>query len=358
MDKDQIQTEALAAIAPYRRCGIDSSMGSGKTMMGIRHMDKEYNDSCRFLIVGSRKSVYKAWKEDIEKFKMDHLIPHLKFTTYRSLDKQDLDYDVIYLDECHNLKLSHDPWLSRYQGKILGLTGTPPKKPNSERGIMVDKYCPIVFTYKTDTAIDDGILNDYEIFVHMLDLSTARNLQMKKGESVWYTSERASYDYWTSQIEVAAPHRIHMTRLMRMKAMQSFPSKERLGAMLFSNTNKKCLIFANTKEQADRLCKNSYHSTNPKSEDNLTFFKEGNIIKLSAVQQLSESVNVPNLEEGIILHAFGNERTASQKIGRFLRLNPKQRSTVRILCYRDTVDEEWVKAALEDFDQTKITYLQ
>jgi len=357
MDKDDIQTEALKAIAPHRRCGVDSSMGSGKTMMGIRHMDKEYNDSCRFLIVGSKKSVFKAWKEDIEKFGMKHLIPHLKFTTYRSLHKQDFDYDVVYLDECHNLKFSHDPWLSNYQGKILGLTGTPPVRATSERGIMVNKYCPIVFVYKTDTAIDDGILNDYEIFVHLLHLNTARTLPMKKGDSVWYTSEQSSYDFWTDKIENGPPARAQMARIMRMKAMQGFPSKEKLGAMLFNGTNKKCLIFANTKEQAERLCKYSYHSTNPRSEDNLTFFKEGNIIKLSAVQQLSESVNIPNLEEGIILHAYGNERTASQKIGRFLRLNPKQKSTVRILCYLDTIDVEWVKSALEGFDQSKITYL-
>lgn len=357
MDKNQIQSDALKAIGNLHRAGVDSSMGSGKTMIGIKHMSREYTDTCRFLIVGPKKAVFKAWMSDMKEFGYGYLSEHVKFSTYVSLCKKDKDYDVVYLDECHNLKASHEEWLSDFNGKILGLTGSRPRHETSERGLMVAKYCPIVFTYKVDDAIKDGILNDYKIIVHYLDLDTSKNIPMTKGDKVWYTSEQASYDYWTSQIMFASPAKVHMTRLMRMKAMQSFPSKEKLGVKLFNSTTEKCLIFANTKEQADRLCDFSYHSGNSKSEDNLTFFKEGNIIKLSAVQQLSESVNIPRLKEGIILHAFGNEKVASQRIGRFLRLNPNEESTVRVLCYRNTVDEEWVQSALADFDQTKITYI-
>ena len=45
--------------------------------------------------------------------------------------------------------------------KIIGLTGTPPKFSNSEKGIMVNRYCPIVYKYITDSAVEDKILNDY-----------------------------------------------------------------------------------------------------------------------------------------------------------------------------------------------------
>jgi hypothetical protein len=42
--------------------------------------------------------------------------------------------------------------------------------------------------------------------------------------------------------------------------------------------------------------------------------------------------------------------------GRLLRLNPDDKAIVHILCYMDTVDEKWVKEALEGFDQTKIIW--
>jgi len=56
------------------------------------------------------------------------------------------------------------------------------------------------------------------------------------------------------------------------------------------------------------------------------------------------------------MHAYGNERKSSQRIGRLLRLNPDEKAIVHILCYKNTVDERWVKEALEDFDQNKIVW--
>jgi superfamily II DNA or RNA helicase len=67
-------------------------------------------------------------------------------------------------------------------------------------------------------------------------------------------------------------------------------------------------------------------------------------------------VNIPDLKQGIIMHAYGNERKSSQRIGRLLRLNPDDTAIVHILCYVDTVDEKWVRDALENFDQSKIMW--
>jgi len=92
------------------------------------------------------------------------------------------------------------------------------------------------------------------------------------------------------------------------------------------------------------------------SEDNLKLFKEGKINRLSCVLQLSEGVNIPNLKQGIIMHAYGNERKAAQRIGRLLRLNPDDQAIVHILCYKNTIDEKWVKDALEFFDDSKIEW--
>jgi superfamily II DNA or RNA helicase len=57
------------------------------------------------------------------------------------------------------------------------------------------------------------------------------------------------------------------------------------------------------------------------------------------------------------MHAYGNERKSAQRIGRLLRLNPDDVSTTHVLCYKDTIDEEWVRSALEGLDPEKITYL-
>jgi superfamily II DNA or RNA helicase len=224
---------------------------------------------------------------------------------------------------------------------------------------MVNKFCPLVYRYTTDKAIDDNILNDYRIIVHKLILSKLKTIQQKtKKGTFWWTSEQDVYDYWCKRLDDArGPKETQIIRVMRMKALMGFPSKENLAKKLLNRSTQKCILFANTQDQADRMCPNSYHSNNPISDQNLMAFKEGTIDKLSCVLQLNEGVNIPNLKEGIIMHAYGNERKSAQRIGRLLRLNPDDTSTIHVLCYKDTVDEDWTADALRGFDSSKISWV-
>ncbi len=235
------------------------------------------------------------------------------------------------------------------------MTGTPPKRGYSEKGKLVNEFCPVVYTFKADDAIENGILNDYQIIVHELSLSKEKNYKVTMKDKSYMTDEESNYIYWSRRIDVGHGN-MHMIRVMRMKALMEYPTKEKYAKLLFDNINTKCILFANTQAQADKLCKFSYHSNNSQSEDNLLKFKTGEITKLSTVLQLNEGINIPDLKQGIIMHAYGNERKAAQRIGRLLRLNPDDKAIVHILCYMGTVDEKWVKEALEGFDQTKIVW--
>ena len=141
-----------------------------------------------------------------------------------------------------------------------------------------------------------------------------------------------------------------------MRALMDYTSKESYVKSMIQNMSGKCIVFANTQKQADRICKHSYHSQNPKSEENLELFSDGRIDKLSCVLQLSEGVTIPNLKQGIIMHAYGNERKTAQRIGRLLRLNPSETATCHILCYKNTQDERWIENALKSFDSSKVNY--
>jgi len=360
--KDQIQAEGLEAIGDLQQSGVEISMGVGKTFLGIKHMAKVYHDTAKYLVAAPRKTIFQSWKDDASDFGFQSLLPHIDFTTYRSLPKQALDYDVVYLDECHSLKDSHREWLDQYLaqgGKIIGLTGTYPVSTYTEKGKMCNKYCPKVYEYQTDDAVDDHILNDYRIFIHQLYLDGAPTIPVKtKDGKEFFTSEVKSYQYWTDRLDMAfTQQQEHIARIQRMKTLQGFPSKEVYAAKLLSKVTKKTIIFTNTQAQADRLCEHSVHSKNKDSQENLRMFKEGEILKLSAVEQLSEGVSIPNLETGIIMHAYANNRKASQKIGRLLRLNPDETATIHILCYINSVDGDWVASALSHLDQSKIEWI-
>jgi superfamily II DNA or RNA helicase len=356
MKREEIQEEALTATLGLARCGLGLATGVGKTLVGLLHMERNYSPLVNILVVAPKVSIFGSWRFEAEKFGKSKLLENVTFTTYLSLSKHDpREYDIVYLDECHSLLDSHRKFLENFTGKILGLTGTPPKYMQSEKGRMVKEFCPIVYTFITDEAVDNGILNDYQIIVHELQLSSAKNYPVVMKDRNFMTSEQQNYGYWSNRINSGSGP-AHITRVMRMKAMMEYPTKEKYTKKLMESISTKCIVFANTQDQADRLCKHSYHSNNPQSESNLTAFKDGSISQLSCVMQLNEGVNIPNLKQGIIMHAYGNERKASQRIGRLLRLNPDDKAIVHILCFMGTVDEKWVKEALEGFDQSKILW--
>jgi superfamily II DNA or RNA helicase len=357
--REQVQKEALEIAHKHKRCGLGISMGVGKTLIGLKYIDDLQGKNMRklkVLVVAPKLSIFKSWETDAVKFNID--ITNVEFSTYLSLYKQNPHvYDIVVLDECHSLLNSSLVFLEMFTGRILGLTGTPPRHYNSEKGQLVFKYCPIMYKYTTDVAVDDDILNDYKIIVHKMALSTENTIEVKLKDKSFFTSESKNYSYWTQRImDANTKKQEQIASIMRMKALMDFRTKEQYAKDLVLEIEDKCIIFCNTQDQADRLCKHSYHSGNVDSEDNLENFKKGNIDYLSCVLQLNEGVNIPNLKVGIILHAYGNERKSSQRIGRLLRLNPDDTSVIHILCYRNTVDDRWVTEALKDFDQSKIKY--
>lgn len=359
-NREIVQEDALNIALKNKRCGLGISMGVGKTRIAIEHLYSNYHSVITALVVIPKLSIKDAWEEELNiKTKYNHLADHITFTTYLSLNKHNPnDYDIVYLDECHSLKESHETFLSQFKGKILGLTGTPPKNRSSEKGKMVQKYCPMLYLFDVDSATESKILNDYKIIIHELELSKLPSLKKKnKKGGFWYTSEQKDYNYVTSRcMEAQTQKQIQFARIMRMRALMDYTSKESYVKSMIQNMSGKCIVFANTQKQADRICKHSYHSQNPKSEENLELFSDGRIDKLSCVLQLSEGVTIPNLKQGIIMHAYGNERKTAQRIGRLLRLNPSETATCHILCYKNTQDERWIENALKSFDSSKVNY--
>jgi len=263
------------------------------------------------------------------------------------------------MDEGHNVTEKALSFLSAFTGRILSLSGTPAKPPKkgqlgSAKYYIMEKYFPIVYTYKTDDAVKDGILNDYRIIVHEIPLSQVKNIPNKKG---WLNSEQNNYNYWNRMInESDSKEAEYKFKLLRMKALQSYPGKGEYAKKLVLDITEKCLVFCSSQKQADEY-PHSYHSKNPKSEENLAKFKSGEIMLLACCEMLSEGITVPDLAQVVIYHTYsGNSPKTKQKLARAMSMIPTKVATVSILVYQKTQDEVWSKSVLEDFDQTKVTY--
>jgi superfamily II DNA or RNA helicase len=369
--KQALQDQVLATIQGRRLAGIALTMGLGKTLIGLRDMDRllaagKLPDQVAgrpFLVAAPTQAILDSWPQEARKFGLAHLLDHLEFTTYRSLGKALAagPYQKLYLDECHALKDSHEPGLKAHVAKkrsILGLTGTPPAQAHSEKGRLVATFCPILVDYTTDEAVLAGLLNDYRLVVHRLPLRTERDYVLTtKSGSQFTTSERENYLYWSKRLANADQDQlpIETLRILRMQALMNYPGKGHYMRYLADQQTEKVLLFTCNQQQAEQQAAHTYHSKNKTSQTNLDKFNAGDIQRLACVAQLSEGISIANLRVGIIWHAFGNERKAAQRIGRLLRLNPDQTATVHLLMYQDTIDEHWVRQALEAFDPAKIS---
>ncbi len=367
--RQALQDHVLATVHGRQLAGAAVAMGIGKTLIGLRDMERLLTGgrlpAKPFLVAAPTQAILDTWSQEAHKFDLAHLLAAIDFTTYRSLSKTlaRAHYHKLYLDECHALKDSHEPGLKAHVARkksILGLTGTPPVQPDSEKGRLVAAYCPMLVDYTTDEAVLAGLLNDYRLVVHRLSLSSVRDypLTLKSG-SQFVTSERENYHYWSARLANAAQDAlpIETLRILRMQALMNYPGKGRYMTHLASQFSEKVLLFTCNQQQAEQQAERTYHSKNKHSQANLAKFNAGEIQRLACVAQLSEGINIPNLRVGIIWHAFGNERKAAQRIGRLLRLNPDETATVHLLMYQDTVDEHWVAQALSAFDPTKISYV-
>lgn len=366
--RELIQQEALRAILLYDKAGLHISMGVGKTYIGIQYLAVlSQHMTIKALVLAPKVSIFDSWKTDLLKFNYEELGKCLTYSTYLSLNKHNpSDYNVVILDEAHNCKQSHTEFLRKFKGRILGLTGTPPRYLNSEKGRIMELFYPIRYVYTVDEAVGNSILNDYRINIIGLPLDSSNNVLIEAKTKSFYSSEVKQYNWISTEIDRSSmdltplgQKKLFYRRINRINYLKQFQGKISLTQHIIKTlipSTEKCLIFANTIEQAELLCEDTYHSKNPKdiNKEVLEKFNSGEITRVAAVEQLSEGISIKDLKHIIILHSYGNEKRASQKIGRALRLSLGETANINMLYYEDTIDHKWVQSALEDFDNEKM----
>lgn len=361
MTREDLSQDILKTTLNLLRFSLDLGTGVGKTGILLQHMKRDYHEGISFLVVIPRNSLINNWKKEAVKRDCEFLLKHITFVTYRSLHLVKLDYDAIYFDEAHNLNKNH-----HYQAietlpsniKMIAVTGTY----FSEEEMYYERFTdlfPLVYTFGITDAIKAGWLNDFRILIHWVPLSNSIRVKSFGGK---YETEVQAYRNINAALNRAEKKceygKLQRLRIVRMKLLQGFRSKELYAKEMMKYFQKKAIIFCESTKQADTLCQHSYHSKNKKgiSEKNLELFSSGEIKKLSAVGQLNEGTNIPDLVNIGILHSYSNKKKSSQRIGRGLRLAPDsgEIAYIHILVYQNTIDADWCRNALSDFEKEKI----
>lgn len=369
--KDVIQDAVLEKIencpndpiTGKKRACVVLGTGVGKSYLVLKQMVKNYHEFATFLIVIPRASLKKNWIDEMIKHGLSYLIPHVHFINYRSFTKVENKFDWVFFDEVHNLNKTHmyvHLNCEMTNTNWFGLTATMFPEGSADRAVFDDHFT-IVHTFTTAHAVEEKLLNDYRILIHRIPLSSSYRMRV-----LWHDAlpEDQCIKHLTTAIHNSEKNKkyqvLNQQRIQRSKFLQTTRTKTNYAKALSKAIKTKTLIFAESTSIADEICQHSFHSKNtPRlNEINLTKFKNGEIMQLSAVGQLNEGVNIPNLENVIVMHTYNSFSKLEQRIGRALRLEVDQTAYVHILVHHETVDMEWMRNALANFNKEKIGYVK
>jgi len=298
-------------------------------------------------------------------------------------------YDLVIIDEAHHLTmLSSQFFRANVVLRVLGLTATfPDPKQEPEKYTLLREIAPVVFTYPLDQGVDEGVIADFEINVILSVLDDKKKIiPAGNKKKPFLQTEKAAYEYQSKRITAMrielgnglskdpakAEERVRFMELARYRFMCNLPSKMRIAQAVIAKEYvgpllaavehvqphhmQRTLVFAGSIEQCGILCgEQVYHSKSGK--DALNKFLSKELSLLGCVKALDEGVNIPDLDQAIIVQVDSNPRSLVQRVGRVVRYREGHKARVFILCVQNTVDESWLKTALAGFDVKRIKYL-
>lgn len=356
--RNQIQKNVTAAIVENNYSGIiyvSPRVGKSKIVCDALKNKKIKNK--KILIIAPYNTILDSWTVEFTKWKIP--TSNITLANQRSLSKLNLnEYHNIICDEIHTLSDAQIEVLKEQSNPILGLTGS---LSNDSKKLLKDTLnIQPIYTYSVDEAINDGIVSDYTVYLIPVDLDTKdKYIDAGSKTSPFKTTEFLNYQYLTEQFNKFKRAAWNNPKMEAIK--MQFASKR--ASLIYSAKSKikkvkeiidkidRCLIFTARIEIANELA-NSYHSKS--DENNLEKFKNSEINKLAVCEMTNMGVTFPKLKTGIFHQMKSSEESAIQKVMRMCNIDGKEKAEIYITYFRNTVDEEWVRKALNGLDQTKI----
>ena len=317
----------------------------------------QMNDSCTMLIAYPDNKIKQSWIEEFEE--MGYINDNITYTTHRSLNKQaGTEFDIVVIDEIHLLseaQIGACVDLFSQNDHILGLTGTLSKY--TKRDLSQDLGLEVLAEYPIETAIEEGVIVDYQITVIKVPLDDVTPIQFKKGKKTEFKQFKA-YSYIINKMMYAGGNTMFM-RLARMRLIQNSIAKLNVTKkILRDHHDERILVFCGITKIADALGIPSHHSKS-KDKDAFKRFAEGEGTHMAVVKIGNTGITYKPLNKVIINYFDSNAENLAQKINRCMAMEyntPDKKADIYIICSTEKVEEKWLKKALEFFDENKIIY--
>lgn len=358
-NKQKLQRQIVQLLNKYRRGIIIASTGSGKTKAAIDHLTSIWHDEIRILWVTPTEVLRDIdTPAEFDKWDAGHVKDSTDFICYASLPKiVNQIYDVAILDEAHTITdLKYVFFKNNRVTNIICLTATKPSDSEKKKILYKNLKLPILIDIKPIDGVKLGIIPNFEIVRVNIPLRETNDIPIKytdnKGyKKKFYTSEYKNYKYITDKILEHYDKKGEHNKFLLIRRKQILSSHlgkvkvaKKLLSKLMEDPTKKTLVFAGSKEQADRISNQVYYTGS--SNEFIEGFRAGVYNHLVAVGKLDMGVNLP-ANSGIMVQMGSNDIKFIQRLGRILRRDETELLRFYVLISKNTVEEMWFRNVID-----------
>lgn len=352
-EKEKIQLEGFTAL---QESGFNGAVimptGVGKSWILIQSLLSIPKIKSVLYCCDNKKLRDEDFPNELKKWGADsylNIIDRLCYQSAYKLKKQ--CYDLLLLDEGdYMLTPSYIKLLKNNKFKHIIFVSATLEESKRE---LIEQFVPIVYDIKMNQIEGTGVVNEAKGFLV--------NYMLTPEENRKYLAYNEAFKKYLNvpKVNKNQIEAIQRNRKMFLGTLDSSLKQARsLAKHLYDkHPNNKIIIFCNFSQQADRVCKFSFHSKNEKDNTNLSDFDDGKIRVLSVVGKIDRGINLKNVGFGIFESAGESKTKMTQKSGRLRRLGVDEHCELYFLIpfYKDrkgqlkpTIVQKWVTESTAD----------
>jgi superfamily II DNA or RNA helicase len=281
--------------------------------------------------------------------------PNITHVNFSSLKKHtEINYDFFIVDEFHSAsenerELCHD--IMKNSNKTIGLSGTVSET------TKIDWQMKEIAKYTTLQGIEDGILADYQITVHMVNLDDKIKTKDKKGKLKTEKQRYSAYTWVIDKLRDEGRSSMQLALARNRLSLSSLGKMQFVRKLLKNLEDKRVVVFTGLSKVADEIGIPSYHSKSP-NDDAFRKFQSGESNHLALAAMGKVGVTYKELDSVILLNFTYNAEETSQILNRAIKLDYKSKvADLHIVCINETPERRKIKESLSMLDATKIKYV-
>jgi len=354
--KDQVQRTIIDQIVTADFRGIVlSSVRSGKTRILLKSMMEHCSkDRAKVLVLYPNIDVKTSWTDELKKIDFPYPI---NFCTFRSMEKILYDeWDYIVLDEAHLIpeenKLPMAGVLCKNNKHIIFASGTYNNSTLAD--IMIHSQLSLIVNYTTEQAIEDGLVLDFDVYIHQYGLNRIIQRKITVGKASWWSTDERECDRLTYKFNKAKGEKSKMmAALTRMRFINSNESLiTSIKQWISDNPDERFIMFTDNEDFGKRFNLPMYNSKS-ENDELLKQFQNEEINQLVLIKKGSAGVTYPNLRNILITSINSNGETLEQMLGRAL-LTDTERANIHVFVSDRDFQLRWLDSALLNIKEERI----